>query len=85
MYYVYIISSINIPEKLYVGYTLNIKNRVQKHNEGGSVYTKDFRPWKLVFCCAFPDKTTALDFEKYLKSHSGKAFLQKRLLLKCKN
>jgi len=29
--------------------------------------------------CAFPDKYKALAFEKYLKSHSGRAFAKKRL------
>jgi hypothetical protein len=28
---------------------------------------------------AFPDKTTAYAFERYLKSHSGRAFAKKRL------
>ncbi|MDX2095626.1 MAG: GIY-YIG nuclease family protein, partial [Alphaproteobacteria bacterium] len=37
-------------------------------------------PWELVWYCAFPDKYKALEFEKYLKSHSGRAFANKRLL-----
>ena len=39
-------------------------------------------PWKLIFFLAFQDKQTALSFEAYLKSHSGKAFLHKRLIPK---
>ena len=39
----------------------------------------DFKPWELVWYCAFPDKYRALEFEKYLKSHSGRAFAKKRL------
>ena len=80
MYYVYILKSINFSGKSYVGYTLDVESRLGKHNEGGSVYTKDYRPWELVFHCTFIDKSKALEFEKYLKSHSGRAFLQKRLL-----
>jgi len=80
MFYVYIIQSIIYPEKNYVGYTLNVKLRVGKHNEGGSVYTRDHGPWKLVYHCCFDDKKKALDFEKYLKSHSGRAFMKKRLI-----
>jgi len=79
MYYVYIIQSINNSEKIYIGYTQNIKERVQKHNHGGSTYTKEHRPWKLVFYCALNSKYKALQFEKYLKSHSGRAFIKKRL------
>jgi hypothetical protein len=33
----------------------------------------------LVFYCAFADKYRALEFEKYLKSGSGRAFMQKHL------
>jgi putative endonuclease len=33
----------------------------------------------LVTYLAFSDKAKALSFEKYLKSHSGKAFANKRL------
>ncbi|MCH7974756.1 MAG: GIY-YIG nuclease family protein, partial [Bacteroidetes bacterium] len=33
-YYVYVLQSINNPDKFYVGYTINIKDRLTKHNEG---------------------------------------------------
>jgi predicted GIY-YIG superfamily endonuclease len=49
------------------------------HNEGGSVYTKEYKPWKLFWYCVFETKDKALEFEKYLKSHSGRAFAKKRL------
>ena len=80
MHYVYIIKSIKFPEELYIGYTLDVQSRLVKHNQRGSVYTKDYVPWALMFYCAFPDKHLALEFEKYLKSHSGRAFMQKRFL-----
>ncbi len=66
--------------KIYVGYTLNIESRLETHNNGGSVYTKEHKPWELMFYCGFQDKLKAMNFEKYLKSHSGRIFLQKRLL-----
>jgi predicted GIY-YIG superfamily endonuclease len=42
------------------------------------VYTSDYAPWRLVTFFGFNDKKQALDFEKYLKSHSGRAFAEKR-------
>jgi putative endonuclease len=81
MYFVYILKSINFLNKTYIGYTLNIQSRLKTHNNGGSIYTKDYRPWELVFYCGFQDKLKAMEFEKYLKSHSGRAFTEKRLLL----
>ena len=78
MFYVYLIRSIKNPQKKYVGFTTDLRERLTKHNEGGSKYTSDYRPWKLVTCVRFSNKKQALDFEKYLKSHSGRAFAEKR-------
>ncbi|MCK4651221.1 GIY-YIG nuclease family protein [Candidatus Babeliales bacterium] len=78
MYYVYLIQSIKNPEKTYAGYTTKLKERLQKHNEGGSVFTSTYRPWKLIIYLAFRDKGKALEFEIYLKSHSGRTFAKKR-------
>lgn len=78
MHCVYILNSIHNPEKFYVGYTLNVQDRLKVHNEGSSVHTKDYKPWKIVWQCLFEDKEKALAFEKYLKSHSGRAFAKKR-------
>ena len=80
MQYVYIIQSINFPDKIYIGYSANLKSRLEKHNTGSSIYTKNHKPWQLIFYCCFKDKSKALNFEKYLKSHSGRAFLKKRFL-----
>ena len=79
MWYVYIIRSINFPEQEYTGATEDPKQRLADHNAGEVAHTSKFRPWKLVWYCAFPDKYKALAFEKYLKSHSGRAFAKKRL------
>src|ERR1700683_1157459 len=80
MWYVYILRSINFPKQEYVGTTADLKRRLPEHNAGKSTHTAKFRPWELVWYCAFPDKYKALEFEKYLKSHSGRAFAKKRLL-----
>ncbi len=76
-YYVYILQSINNPDKYYVGYTTNVKDRLIKHNEGGDKYTSQFKPWKIKNPISFIEKEKALAFEKYLKSHSGSAFAKK--------
>ncbi len=78
MYYVYHISSERYPNKVYIGYTTDLKERLIKHNEGGSVHTSAYRPWRLVMYHAFVDEKRAIAFEKYLKSGSGNAFAVKR-------
>jgi predicted GIY-YIG superfamily endonuclease len=77
-YYVYLIQSIHHPDLRYVGYTTNLKERLLTHNSGGSIYTKKDRPWKLIMCSAFKNIDCAKQFEKYLKSQSGRAFVKKR-------
>jgi putative endonuclease len=80
MWYVYVARSDNFQDQEYTGVTANLKTRMADHNAGRSSHTAKFAPWTLVWYCAFQDKLRALAFEKYLKSHSGRAFAKKRLL-----
>ena len=80
MWYVYIIRSVAFSDQEYTGASANLKNRLADHNAGKSPHTAKFSPWQLVWYSAFPDKYKALAFEKYLKSHSGRAFAKKRFL-----
>jgi predicted GIY-YIG superfamily endonuclease len=80
MFYVYILRSESQPEQTYIGFTADLKQRLQTHNQGGSAHTAKFVPWQIEFYCAFKHESRALDFERYLKSHSGKAFANKRLI-----
>jgi len=77
-WYVYIIRCAD--GTIYTGCTSNLKKRLERHNNGSVYYTKDKTPLKLISCFAFSDKYKAFFFEKYLKSGSGKAFLNKRLI-----
>lgn len=79
MYYVYLLKSIHFPQQNYIGYTINLKQRLSVHNSGGSRHTAKFRPWELHCYLTFENKYKALEFEKYLKSHAGIAFAKKRL------
>lgn len=74
----YYIRSLKDSTKTYIGFTNNIEQRLQKHNKGASIYTCDFRPWKLVAFVAFDSEEKAIQFEKYIKVGSGHAFAQKR-------
>ena len=82
MWYVYIIRSISNSDQEYTGATADLRQRIAAHNAGKSSHTAKLKPWKLLWYSAFPDKMTALAFEKYLKSHSGRAFAKKRLISK---
>jgi predicted GIY-YIG superfamily endonuclease len=82
MWYVYIIRSVSNPDQEYTGATEDLRQRIAAHNAGKSAHTAKFKPWELLWYSAFSDKMTALAFETYLKSHSGRAFAKKRLISK---
>ena len=77
--YVYLLVSVNFPDQKYIGHTENLKQRLETHNSGGSIHTRNCRPWRIVAFFGFEDKLKATLFEKYLKSGSGRAFAKKRL------
>jgi putative endonuclease len=78
IFYVYLIRSLIDQNQTYIGYTTDVQSRLMCHNSGGSVHTNKYRPWKMVAYLGFQDKESALNFERYLKSQSGRAFANKR-------
>ena len=78
MYYAYILLCSN--GEYYKGCTNNIEDRLLRHQRGYVESTKDLLPVKLITYTAFTDKSKAFEFEKYLKSGSGRAFLKKHLV-----
>jgi predicted GIY-YIG superfamily endonuclease len=78
MYYGYILKCCD--HSPYTGFTENLKERLKRHQNGNVPATKPRLPVELIFYCAFVDKYKALEFEKDLKSGSGRAFMAKHLL-----
>jgi len=77
-YYTYILKSLK-DNKLYTGYTKNMKVRFDQHNKGLLDSTKDRRPLILIYFEACLSREDALHREKYLKTHYGKMFIKNRL------
>ncbi|MFC4870292.1 GIY-YIG nuclease family protein [Negadavirga shengliensis] len=65
---------------LYTGCTSNLDERLKRHHNGYVPSTKSRLPVALVTYITFSEKHKAFGFEKYLKSGSGRAFLNKRLI-----
>jgi predicted GIY-YIG superfamily endonuclease len=78
-WYVYILQSASRPEHYYTGFTRDLNGRLLWHNRGQCPHTARYRPWRIKTAVAFADKKKALEFERYLKSASGRAFAKKRL------
>ena len=77
---VYLIQSASNPSRHYVGRTADVAGRLASHNSGESPQTSRYRPWRLVVRIQCVDERIAQAFEKYLKSGSGRAFLERDLL-----
>ena len=71
---VYLLGSVDHPERHYVGSTGDLKRRLAEHNAGKSPHTAKYAPWKVVVALWFEDATRAEAFERYLKQGSGYAF-----------
>ncbi len=77
MYYVY---SLKCKDGFYIGCTDNIENRIDRHKKGHVTATANRLPVELEFYFAISNKYKAFEFEKYLKSGSGRAFIKKHLI-----
>ena len=77
---VYVLRSNRDPARYYIGLTANVAARLEVHNSGGSVHTAALRPWQLVTAVEFANETSAVAFEKYLKSGSGRAFAKRHFV-----
>ena len=78
MQYVYLLKCAD--GSIYTGCTNNIENRLENHRKGYVYYTKDKLPVELITFIGFKEKYKTYAFEKYLKSGSGIAFRNKRLI-----
>ncbi len=78
MYYVYVLRCVD--KRTYIGCSEDLKDRLDRHAKAQIPATKERLPVKLIAYFAFNDKYTAFNFEKYLKTGSGRAFLRRRIL-----
>lgn len=77
-YYVYILLSLK-DKRFYVGFTNNLKNRLQQHARGEVRSTKNRRSLKLIHYEYFIDKQDAMAREVFLKSGFGRDQMRKSL------
>lgn len=66
MFYVYALKS-KKDGKLYIGYTNDLKRRVEEHNSGKNISTKFRRPFELVYYEAYKSEDDAKHREDMLK------------------
>jgi len=66
--------------KYYTGCTNDLEDRLARHQRGSVPATKYRRPVTLLTFIAFSDKYKAFEYEKYLKTGSGRAVMYKRFI-----
>jgi predicted GIY-YIG superfamily endonuclease len=76
MHYVYILEC-KKDNGFYIGCTVDLKLRMERHKMGKVDATRNRRPLELLCYFAFKNKYQGFNFEKYLKSGSGRAFLKR--------
>lgn len=80
MYYVYVLKS-EKDDKLYIGYTNDLKQRLAEHNSGKSFATAWRIPLSLIYYEAFCSKYDAIEREQQLKKFkSAYGFLKRRIV-----
>ena len=68
--------------KTYVGYTNNLKNRIEKHNSNkGAKSTKGYK-WLLIYSKKFKSKNKAMSYEYKLKKDK---VLRNKIKIKASN
>ncbi len=78
MFYTYVLESI-IDSKRYVGYSRDLRRRLDEHKIGLNRSTKPRRPFKLVYYEACLNIVDAKRRETYFKTTQGRRFLGLRL------
>ena len=79
MYTVYVIKS-KVNDRLYVGYTENIIERLNSHNSGKVRSTKAYKPYTLVYKEEYENKTEARKREIFLKSGKGRELVKAKIV-----
>ena len=77
-FWIYVLESLK-DKKRYVGYTTNLKKRIEEHNKALTFSTKSRLPMKLLYCEGGTNQEDAKRREEYLKTTRGRRFLAKRL------
>ena len=67
MHYVYILESLKTGGR-YIGETKDLRERLKRHNQGRSKFTRGKAPWKVLVYCVVKDKSEAVKLERKLKS-----------------
>ena len=74
-FYVYILQSLK-DGSYYIGSTNNLEDRIERHNQGRSQYTRTKTPWELVHSEEHQDRSSAAKREEQIKRRKSRDFIE---------
>lgn len=77
-FFTYVLRSV-VDNKLYTGFTPDLKERIKAHNKGLVIATKHRKPLQLIYFEACLSKEKAIKREKYFNTGFGRRFLKSRI------
>jgi putative endonuclease len=84
LYTVYVLYSEKY-DKIYIGYSSHLIIRFHSHNQFGTKdWTKNFRPWIVIYCEFHSDKASAMVREKQLKSAAAREDIKLKIITEFK-
>ena len=69
-YYVYMLKSISpFTKKTYIGYTIDLQSRLDKHNSNKGAKSTKGKKWIIIYSKKFDNKNKAMSYEYKLKKN----------------
>jgi putative endonuclease len=68
-----------VDSSFYIGYSANPEKRLLQHNKTKTGYSARKIPWIIVYTETFPDKSSAIKREKFLKNQKSRQFILKMI------
>ena len=78
MFFTYILLS-KITNKTYAGHTDSLKRRLEEHNCSKGIFSRRYKPWKIIYSESFSNEAESIKREKYFKSAAGRRWMKKNL------
>ena len=74
-FYVYILYSVSA-DKYYVGQTEDLEDRIFRHNNSGSRFTKFTHDWQLIYTENFSTRSEAVKRESEIKNKKSRKYIE---------
>jgi len=82
-HFVYIMYS-ETRDRYHIGSCTNLEIRLNRHNVGATISTKNSCPWKIVYHEIYPSKTEALKREIHIKKMKSHTYIEDLIIQSAK-